>query len=165
MNKRKQVSRYIISDLLSSALAWSLFYIFRKEYIEPLKFGYDIPLTFSNRYYLGLMLIPTFWLLFYYLTGFYKNIFRHSRTDDLLRTFAQSLFGVLVIIILLLLDDTVNSYRNYYLSFTVLFFLHFFLTLIPRWILTSRSVRKVFFIKVPPYTPFALQREWPQAGY
>ena len=143
MNKIKQVFRYIICDFLSSVLAWSLFYIFRKEYIEPLKFGYDIPLTFSSRYYLGLFIIPSFWLIFYYLTGFYKNIFRHSRTDDLLRTFAQSLFGVLVIFFLLLLDDEINSYRNYYLLFTVLFFFHFILTLIPRWILTSRSVNKV----------------------
>ncbi len=143
MNKRKQVLRYIISDILSSALAWSLFYIFRKIYIEPLKFGYDIPLTFSSRYYLGLIIIPTSWLLFYYLTGFYKNIFRHSRTDDLLRTFAQSLFGVLILFFLLLLDDEINTYRNYYLLFTVLFSLHFILTLIPRLILTSNSVKKV----------------------
>ena len=143
MNKRKQVSRYIISDILSAAIAWSLFYIFRKEYIEPLKFGYSIPLTFGNRYFLGLFIIPSFWLAFYYLTGFYKNIFRHSRTDDLLRTIVQSIFGVLIIFFLLLLDDEVNSYKNYYLTFSVLLFLHFTLTLIPRWILTSHSVKRV----------------------
>jgi exopolysaccharide biosynthesis polyprenyl glycosylphosphotransferase len=143
MNKRKQVSRYLISDFFSSAFAWSLFFIFRKEYIEPLKFGYEIPLNFGSRYFLGLIIIPSFWITFYYLTGFYKNIFRHSRTDDFIRTLAQSLFGVLIIFFLLLLDDEVNSYKNYYLLFSVLFSLHFFLTFIPRLMLTSRSVRKV----------------------
>jgi exopolysaccharide biosynthesis polyprenyl glycosylphosphotransferase len=143
MNENKQVFRYLISDFLSASVAWSLFYIFRKEIIEPLKFGYDIPLTLSNRFYLGLLIIPAFWLFLYYLTGFYKNIFRHSRTDDFFRTFVQSLSGVLIIFFLLILDDEVKTYRNYYLMFTVLFSLHFFLTLIPRFILTSQTVKKV----------------------
>ena len=143
MNRRKQVFRYLISDFLSASVAWTLFYIYRKEFIEPLKFGYDIPVTFSDRFYLGLIIIPTFWLLYYYLTGFYKNIFRHSRTDDFFRTFIQSITGVLIIFFLLILDDEIQSYRNYYLLFTVLFSLHFLLTLIFRLILTSSTVNKV----------------------
>ena len=133
----------MISDFLSASVAWTLFYIYRKEFIEPLKFGYDIPVTFSDRFYLGLIIIPTFWLLYYYLTGFYKNIFRHSRTDDFFRTFIQSITGVLIIFFLLILDDEIQSYRNYYLLFTVLFSLHFLLTLIFRLILTSSTVNKV----------------------
>jgi len=143
MNKKKQVLRYLISDFLSASAAWTLFHIFRKEYIEPMKFGYDIPLTFSDRFFLGLFIIPTFWILFYYLTGFYKNIYRHSRTDDFLRTFVQSLSGVLILFFLLLLDDEIQSYKNYYLLFTALFGLHFFITLIPRLVLTSKTVKKV----------------------
>jgi exopolysaccharide biosynthesis polyprenyl glycosylphosphotransferase len=143
MNKRKQVFRYLICDFLSASGAYTLFYIFRKEIVEPLKFGYDIPLTFSDRFYLGLAIIPVFWLLYYYLTGFYKNIFRHSRTDDFIRTFVQSATGVLLIFFLIILDDEIKTYRNYYLLLTVLFSLHFFLTLICRLILTSNTVRKV----------------------
>jgi exopolysaccharide biosynthesis polyprenyl glycosylphosphotransferase len=143
MNRRKQVLRYLISDFLSAATAWALFYIFRKEVVEPMKFGYDIPLTLSTRFYLGSLFIPVCWILFYYLTGFYKNIFRHSRTDDLLKTIVQSVFGVLVLFFLFLLDDEIKTYKNYYLLFITLFSLHFLLTLIPRWILTSRTVKKV----------------------
>ncbi len=143
MNKTKQVIRYLISDFLTASVAWSLFYIFRKVIVEPLKFGYDIPLTFSNRFFLGLIIIPVFWILLYYLTGFYKNIYRHSRTDDFLRTFVQSITGVLVIFFLLILDDEIQSYRNYYLLFSVLFSLHFILTLTFRLVLTSRSVKRV----------------------
>jgi exopolysaccharide biosynthesis polyprenyl glycosylphosphotransferase len=143
MNKRKQVFRYLICDFLSASVAYTLFYIFRKEIVEPLKFGYDIPLTFSDRFYLGLAIIPVFWLLYYYLTGFYKNIYRHSRTDDFIRTFVQSATGVLLIFFLIILDDEIKTYRNYYLLLTVLFSLHFFLTLVCRLILTSHTVRKV----------------------
>jgi exopolysaccharide biosynthesis polyprenyl glycosylphosphotransferase len=143
MNKTKQVIRYLISDYISASVAWTLFYIFRKEYIEPLKFGYEIPLVFSTQFFLGLLLIPACWLLYYYLTGFYKNIFRHSRTDDFLRTFIQSISGVLIIFFLFILDDEIKSYRNYYLLFLVLFSLHFFITLILRLLLTSSTVKKV----------------------
>ena len=143
MNKRKQVLRYLISDFLSASIAYLSFYIFRKEIVEPLKFGYDVPLSFSDRFYMGMLIIPTFWLLYYYLTGFYKNIYRHSRTDDFLRTFMQSVSGVLIIFFLIVLDDEIQTYKSYYLLFAVLFSFHFFLTLFFRLILTSRTVRKV----------------------
>ncbi len=148
MNNNRQVFRYLISDFLSASIAWTLFYVFRKEYIEPLKFGYDIPITFSNRFFMGLFIIPSFWLLYYYLTGFYKNIFRHSRTDDVFRTFMQSISGVIILFFLLILDDEIQSYKNYYLLFSVLFSLHFVLTLIPRLILTSQTVKKVHTRKI-----------------
>jgi exopolysaccharide biosynthesis polyprenyl glycosylphosphotransferase len=143
MNKRKQVLRYLISDVVSASLAYALFYIFRKEIVEPLKFGYDVPLNFSERFFMGLFIIPAFWILYYYLTGFYKNIFRHSRTDDLFRTFMQSVSGVLVIFFLIILDDEIQTYRSYYLLFGVLFSFHFFLTLFFRLLLTSQTVKKV----------------------
>ncbi len=143
MNYRKQVFRYLISDFLSASIAWTFFHIFRKAYIEPLKYGYEIPITFSDRFFMGLVIIPVFWLVYYYLTGFYKNIFRHSRTDDFLRTFIQSFSGVVIIFFALLLDDEIQSYKNYYLLFSVLFSLHLFITLIPRLILTSQTANKV----------------------
>ena len=125
MKRNKQVLRYLVCDLLAASAAWTLFYIFRKVYVEPLKFGYEIPLTFSSRFYLGLVIIPAFWILCYYLVGFYRNIFRHSRTDDFFRTFIQTFFGVLIIFFGLVLDDEIKSYRNYYLLFSVLFSLQF----------------------------------------
>ncbi|MGC9344106.1 MAG: nucleoside-diphosphate sugar epimerase/dehydratase, partial [Bacteroidales bacterium] len=143
MNKRKQVSRYIISDFITAAVSWSLFYIFRKEYVEPLKFGYDIPLQFSERYFLGLSIIPVVWILLYYLTGYYKDIYRKSRLNDIGQTFFQSILGVTMLFFLLILDDVIQSYRNYYLMYGVLFGLHFILTLIPRLIFTSSVISKI----------------------
>ena len=143
MNKRIQVSKYLVSDYIAAAVSWTLFYIFRKEYVEPLRFGYEIPLTFSERFFMGLGLIPVFWLLLYYLTGYYKDIFRKSRLNDVFQTFLQTLLGVLVIFFLLILDDFIKSYRNYYLLFMVLFGLQYLLTLVPRLIITSSQVRKI----------------------
>ena len=75
MNRKKQVALYVFFDFLAAAVSWTLFYIYRKEVIEPTKFGYDIPIEFTDQYFFGLMLIPSAWLLFYYITGFYNNIF------------------------------------------------------------------------------------------
>ncbi|HYW96400.1 MAG TPA: hypothetical protein VE870_12480, partial [Bacteroidales bacterium] len=103
MNTRKQITKYVVFDYLMALISWTLFFIFRKVYVEPLKFGYRIPVHFSSAFFLGLALIPLFWLLNYYFTGYYKDIFRKSRLNDILQTFLQSLAGTLILFFLLLL--------------------------------------------------------------
>jgi hypothetical protein len=48
-----------------------------------------------------------------------------------------------VIFFVLLLDDEVRHYRYYYRSFVALFVLHFGITFTLRFLITSRTVRKV----------------------
>lgn len=143
MNGKFQTVKYLLSDYLTAAISWTLFFIFRKEYIEPLKFGYDIPITFSDRYFLGLLLIPISWVFLYYFSGYYRNIYRKSRLNDISQTFIQSIFGVTILFFLLLLDDVVSNYKNYYLLYSVLFGLHFILTLIFRIIITSVTCKRI----------------------
>jgi exopolysaccharide biosynthesis polyprenyl glycosylphosphotransferase len=143
MNKRYQVIKYIVFDFLTSVITWSLFYTFRKEFIESPKFGFSVPVTFGPRFIMGLIIIPSFWLFYYYVTGFYKNLFRRSRMDDFIKTFIQTFTGVIIIFFLLILDDEIRTYTNYYLSFIVLFSLQFILTLIPRLVLTTQTVKKI----------------------
>ncbi len=143
MKKRKQITRYLVSDFLSAMLSWSLFFVFRKLYIEPLKFGYHIPVQFNSTFFLGLTIIPFFWLLNYYLAGYYRDVLRKSRLNDILQTFIQTFIGTVILFFLLLLDDEISSYKNYYLLFTALFSLHFIITLIPRSIILSTITRKI----------------------
>ena len=42
MNKKLQVLKYILLDVAAAAIAWTLFFIFRKKYVEPVKFGYKV---------------------------------------------------------------------------------------------------------------------------
>lgn len=143
MNRKRQVLKYLVFDFLAAALSWTVFYVYRKAVIEPQRFGIDIPIEFTNRYYLGLLLIPVLWLLFYYVTGYYDNIYRRSRLLELGQTFITSLAGVVVIFFVLILDDYVESYKNYYQLFFTLFGLHFFFTYFFRLILTSRTIRRI----------------------
>jgi exopolysaccharide biosynthesis polyprenyl glycosylphosphotransferase len=143
MNKKLQVTKYIIADFLAAALVWALFYLFRKIYLEPEKFGVDIPLQLDKNFFLGIILIPVFWIILYAVSGCYKDIFRRSRLKELIQTFSVSIIGVLVIFFAFILDDEVASYKTYYYSFCVLFFLHFTFTAINRFILSTLNNNKI----------------------
>lgn len=143
MNKPLQVSKYLFFDFLAAALSWTLFFIYRKAVIEPQRFGIDIPIEFTSRFYLGLIFIPLFWILIYYITGFYKNIFRRSRLLELGQTFIASLSGVVIIFFTLILDDFIQSYKNYYQLFFTLFALHFGLTYFFRLLITTQTIHKI----------------------
>ena len=143
MNRKWQVAKYLTLDFSAAAISWTIFFIYRKAVIEPQRFGIDIPIEFTNRYFLGLLFIPTIWILFYYITGFYDNIYRRSRLLELGQTFLTSAVGVVVIFFTLILDDYIHSYKNYYQLFFTLFVLHFGLTYLLRLILTTRTIHRI----------------------
>ncbi len=142
-NHRTQRLLYITFDFLAASAAWILFYVFRKVQIEPQVFGVDVPIDLGMRFWAGAIGVPFAWIMLYYFTGFYNNVFRRSRLDDFTRTFLTSLLGVILIFFLLILDDTIVDYTNYYSLFFTLFLLHLFITLIPRMIITGTTVRRV----------------------
>ena len=117
--------------------------MYRKFFIEPDKFGIFPEKVFDKQYILGIIILPLCWLLVYYLTGFYKNIFRKSRINELFQTFATSLIGVTFIFFFILLDDFVSSYKSYYKVYIVLFSLHFVITASLRFILSSITNYKI----------------------
>ncbi|MBA3705327.1 MAG: sugar transferase [Bacteroidetes bacterium] len=137
MNKKLQVLKYLIADLVSAVAAWSLFYAFRKLYIETEKFGQPIPLVFDAQFHWGLVFVPLFWLLIYYLTGTYKDVYRKSRLKEIGQTMFISIIGVLILFFALLLDDEIGSYKSYYQTTVALFLLHFGFTSTFRFSLSS----------------------------
>ncbi len=144
MNKSWQVAKYLFFDFFAAALAWALFFVYRKEVIEPQYFGgWDVPFELGTQFYLGLLIIPSFWVTFYYIIGFYKNIYRRSRLLELGQTFASTVIGVIAIFFAFLLDDWIESYKNYYQLIGTLFVLHFALTYFFRLILTTQTIHKI----------------------
>jgi len=143
MNKRIQALKYVLADYFSAALAWGLFFIFRKVYIEPLKFGVPVDLEFTERFFYGLFIIPLIWVLVYSFLGTYSDPYRKSRLKELGQTLVISFLGVVVVFFVLLLDDQIAHYKNYYLSFSALFGFHFLFTFIFRFILSSSTAYRV----------------------
>ena len=141
--EKKQKAKYIISDTLSAMLAWAALFLFRKLALEHTGFS-DVADVFSDaNFWLGLVLVPLGWLCLYTIQGTYRNVLRRARLTELLDTLLASLIGVVAIFFLLLVDDHISTYRNYYATFLFLFGIHFTLTYIPRLIITSHTVRAV----------------------
>lgn len=143
MNRKLQRLKYLAFDFFAAAIAWNLFYIFRKMYVEAKKFGHPVEVQFDDTFYTGLILVPLFWIIIYTLTGIYKDPYRKSRLKELGQTLLTSVIGTVVIFFALLLDDEIASYKSYYLLFSALFVLHFFITFAFRFFLTSRTTYRI----------------------
>lgn len=143
MTRASLVVRYVLFDLLAAGLTWWMFYHYRKEYLEPKKFGFDIALPYDENFVIGLIIIPVMWVLLYVLSGHYNRIFRKHRLQELGQTLVATLFGTLVIFFVLILDDQIATYKDYYSAFFLLLGSQFGLTFLFRYLLTNRTVKKV----------------------
>ncbi len=143
MNKNLQVLKYFLFDYISAAIAWGLFYFFRKYFIESTDLLNFYLIIQDSNFLLGVLIIPVFWVILYYVQGTYRKIFKKARLAEFGQTFQISFIGVLVLFFFLILDDRIDDYKTYYLSFFVLFSLHFILTYIPRLIITSITAYKI----------------------
>jgi exopolysaccharide biosynthesis polyprenyl glycosylphosphotransferase len=142
--QRIQIAKYVVFDYIAASLAW-LFFIFFRKVNNSASFN-PLPhheIFIDENLLLGLLVIPVFWLMLYYLSGNYRNIFRRSRIGQFGQTLFLSTLGVLVIFFVVLLDQEVSTSREYYQSFTVLFVLHFSFTAIFRFVLSSMVTYKI----------------------
>jgi exopolysaccharide biosynthesis polyprenyl glycosylphosphotransferase len=121
----------IFSDLTSAMLSWCCFFYLRQEIIEQRLFHPDA------NFYLGLILLPIFWLLFYFIQGTYYEVRRLFRIKIFNLTTTAAVLGSIVLFFALILDDEVRSYSDYYQLFLLLFCLQFTITLAPRLLLIT----------------------------
>jgi exopolysaccharide biosynthesis polyprenyl glycosylphosphotransferase len=143
MNRKLQTAKFVIADLLSAAIAWSIFFFLRKS-AETQAMNDTLQVVINdNKFYFGVIAIPLFWLSLYTLTGSYHNVYRKARMSELGQTLLLSLIGVIIIFFALILDDVIQTYKNYYKLFANLFLLHFLITVTFRLILTSRNLYKL----------------------
>lgn len=124
----------LLTDAFAAICSWFIFYFTRATWLEHKIFAPN------TTFYLGLSLIPFAYLLFYYLQGTYYNVRRLYRLKVIQHTFFASFVGSVLIFFILLLDDKVITYRDYYISFSVLLFSHLVLTLFSRLILVTRLI-------------------------
>lgn len=145
MNKKLQVFKYLLGDILAATLAWSLFFVYRKFSIEPTVLDHLSDIFEDRNFYLGILIVPVFWIILYIILGTYnvKKIYRKSRLRELSQTSFISLVGVIIIFFALILDDVIITYKSYYQLFLILYLFHFSLTYSFRLIITTGTVRKI----------------------
>jgi exopolysaccharide biosynthesis polyprenyl glycosylphosphotransferase len=143
LNRLRLIIKYGLLDFVAASFAWAAFFVFRKSRIEQstlenLQVVWDDP-----KFYLGIFLIPLFWVLLYIIFGMYRSVYRKSRLRELIQVLSTSIVGVLILFFAVILDDAVADYRKYYKSILVLFTLHFVITAVFRFILSTRVAHKI----------------------
>ncbi len=142
MTRRRRVDTifYKFADFITAMLSWACFFAYRKQLESGTLQWQEID---DPNFWLGIVIIPIGWVLFYSIFDQYKDIYRMSRLATLARTLFLSFFGVTFLFFTLILDDFVTNYTTYYTSFTTLFFLHFFFTATVRMIILTRASRRL----------------------
>ena len=111
MKKSKQAGKYILSDFISASIAWLLFNILRYEVLFVINEGTDSLLDYLQ--YPGVLtgqfVIPFFWLVLYYFSGYYNKPFGKSRLTELFSTFITVLIGTIFVFFALLLGNIVEQ--------------------------------------------------------
>ncbi len=135
--------KYILFDVVAVLLAWALFFFFRRVEIES-NVVREIQL-FSPIYNFEKLIIgiPFFWLFIFWVSGYYNKPFLKSRLQEFAQTFLSTLIGCTILFFLLLLNDPVISYKDYYLSFIVLFFIYFSVVYLFRYMITRKTTERI----------------------
>ncbi len=143
MNTKKQTIKYLLADYFSAALAWTLFFFYRKYSYDTGTEDLWTAVFQDKNYFYGVSLIPLAWLVFYFILGSYNRIYRKSRIRELGMTFVATLIGVSIIFFTLILDDYVKDNSQLIDFYLVLFVAHFGLTATVRFIITSFTAYKI----------------------
>lgn len=137
MNAKNTKRLLIFMDWLMALLSWMVFFSYRKVVVEHRS------IEISDQFYLGISLIPLFWILIYFFLGFYHDVKRLYLMKMLSLSLTAIFIGTIILFFLLILDDEVASYSEYYTLVFALFFIHLLLTLMPRLFITLYIVRKI----------------------
>jgi len=141
MNKTRKLFFYIIFDIISAALTWFIFFIYRKYNVDHSVFEYfSASILHDRNLYLGLVTLPVYWIFLHGFIGAYSNPFRKSRLRELEITILTTFFGTLIFFFVFILDDIVNSPFDYIKYFIILLFIQFFLTYVPRLLITTITI-------------------------
>ena len=142
-NKIKQTIKYVFADWLCALIVWTLFFFFRKHNEDPVFFEHYQVVFKDFNFIKGIIGVPLFWLMLYTISGYYNNVFSKSRLKELGQTFIVVLLGVVILFFITIIDDVIDSYKSYYVSFSMLFGLQFIITYFCRLIITTRTARKI----------------------
>ena len=139
---RKQQIAYIIADLLSSEVVWIGFLLFRWLVYEGKVFSVETMLIPAFDFVPPLLVYPIACLIIYYLSGYYLRPVHKKYSQELFTTLACAIIISLSAFFIIIIDDPVQRYQDYWGSLLVLFLMQFIISYIPRVIITCLSHRR-----------------------
>ena len=86
----------VIVDYISALGAWFSFFIFRKIYVE--KINFTVFNLFNDKQFLyGLLIIPFFWIAYYFFSNTYSSLLKKSRLIEIYKTTIQTIIGGIIL--------------------------------------------------------------------
>lgn len=140
MEKAKQKKKYILADYCMSALAWGLFFLYRRYFIDSLVNENVVSPFTELKFYVELVVFPLYWIFIFYISGYYEDPFHKSRISELFQTLISVAFGACFLFFAMILNDNVISYKHYYVILFMLFILEFLPVFFLRNIITYRCI-------------------------
>ncbi len=140
---RQQQLIYLAADLLSAEVVWLCFLWFRWLVFDGRLFDAESILFPAFHFYPPLIAYPLICVCIYYLSGFYLRPFRKRYGLLTWRTLLSTAVASFLFFFIIIIDDPTTDYRRYIVALVVLFLLQFFLTLLPRLLITSLSRNRI----------------------
>ncbi len=142
MTAKVQNTKYIASDFIGSALAYTVFFAVRQLYFDLDTKQLD-QIRPDKSFVMGITLIPLIWLLIFFISGYYRNTFRKSTINELSQTFFSVIIGSIFFFFTVLLNDAIKSFSVHYISLLTFMGIEFVCIYIPRLWITSRFKNQI----------------------
>ncbi|MDL2255270.1 sugar transferase [Parabacteroides sp. OttesenSCG-928-K15] len=143
MTSKGQLRKYILADFLAASVTWLLFNVLR-FYEVAVYLGFDTLGSYLSSYQVwkGQLLVPLFWMVLYYFSGYYNKPLGKSRLTEFFSTFITVVIGGIFVFFVIVLNDLPRSFEIYYELFFTLLGLQFVITYIPRVWITQVALNK-----------------------
>lgn len=116
---------FIAADFVGAVLGWVLFYVWRRHVLSEMHDGVFFLVAEPA---IG---IAVFWVLLYAFCGFYNEVLRQSRIKQILFLMRLSVFGVIIISIIIITDviffsqEDLREYNHLYRNIITYFLIQF----------------------------------------
>ena len=117
--ERKLFFRYVLLDIIAGTGAYTALHMVRKLYVEPERFGTAVPLKFDQTFLLAAAATTALFISISALSGIYRDLTRTSRITQAFNTFGGTVITAVLLFFLVLLDDYITQYSDYYITLGV----------------------------------------------
>lgn len=140
--KRSAVFRLAVSDYVTAAIAWLLFWPYRQQLLGNAGWSAIADMLQVKDILVATVFVPGGWVFLYLLSGSYFDLYRKSRLHEVNRTLISCIIGCVIIALFAFANDA-NDY-SYFIKMTGRYLLiHTSCTLVVRIILLTLAKRKL----------------------
>ncbi len=144
MKPYRQITKYVVGDLLMTNAGWFMFNLLRYRFIDSAKNAFGSLSAFLSFHTVveGQILFPLLFMGIFYLSGYYNRPFLKQRTEEFFITALSILVGTLIVFFIAVLNDLYGGQYSY-LTFFGMFGFLFVCVYTCRVIITGHANRKI----------------------